>query len=158
MDSCHFVRKYFALISLLLWILILLSKYYIIYQISYGTNLQSKQSKPSSLAWEKNLISYKNSKLSIKKSRPKWIWEKVTIIYRNVFFNKKFPKKSRQFITLRTTIFTSFQLKYLLWKREITCKLKSAGPKFWMTEAINRFNHHQVKNFKYQAVYQLNPK
>ena len=27
-----------------------------------------------------------------------------------------------------------------------------------MTEAINRFNHHQVKNFKYQAVYQLNIK
>ena len=110
MDSCHFVRKYFALISLLLWILILLSKYYIIYQISYGTNLQSKQSKPSSLAWEKNLISYKNSKLSIKKSRPKWIWEKVTIIYRNVFFNKKFPKKPPgQFIILET-IFASFLL------------------------------------------------
>ena len=27
-----------------------------------------------------------------------------------------------------------------------------------MTEAINRFNHHQVKNFKYQAVGQLNVK
>jgi len=77
-----------------------------------------------------------------------------------MFFQQKIPEKkaARLVHYILKTIFASFQLNDTYHGREklLTSYKALAGPKFWMREVINRFNHHQVKNFQYQAVYQLN--
>lgn len=98
--------------------------YYIIIIISniLRHNLeQSKQFKPSSLAWEKKYFLIKTQSLKKKKQAKMNMGESYND--KKVFFNKKFLKKNRQVSSLYWKQNLSFQLNYTVRKREITYKL-----------------------------------
>jgi hypothetical protein len=90
------MKKCFALWLLLLLLSLILLYYYYIPQtpnILWHNFYSSLSSLNHQVLPEKKIISYKKTQSCLQNNRPKWIWEKVTINDKNVFFNKKFLKK-----------------------------------------------------------------
>jgi len=112
-DTCHFVKKYFLLDIIIIIINIILLY---IYQISYGTTYIAvyKQSKPSSLAWEKN-ISFVKLKIIFKITGQSEYGRKLQSMIK-MFFQQKIPEKK----AARSVHYTENNLCFLPVKKYYT--------------------------------------